>query len=257
MVDVADTTTVSWALGQTGKTVVLTVTAPDSTTSTPTVTETTGVYSAAVPTPQSGQYKLRWVTTGAANTDVINVWPQDPRFIISFDEAVSALRWRDNEARERAEDLRLHIASATEVLEDIVGAVLVRTVVHNADGGTGAVVLAQRPDTINSVTVNGVACTSYVADKTAGIIYAGSSLTSTFPEGRQIVRVTYTTGAAAVSPSIIDAARILVRHMVSREEAPRPTPGVEGEFSRTPSGFLVPNAVIELCANRRPLPGIA
>ena len=157
MVDVGDTTIVSWALGEAGKTVVLTVTDPVGATSTPTVTEAQqGIYTASLTTALAGRYVLRWTTTGAAHSDIINVWPADPRFIISFAEAVAALRWREAEVEKYAEDLRLHIASATEVLEDIVGAVLVRTVIQTADGGEAGVMLTQRPETVTSVEVHGV-----------------------------------------------------------------------------------------------------
>jgi len=257
MVDVGDSALVEWALGQNGKTVVLTVTDPVGVTSTPSVTETTGTYSATVPTTQAGRHTLRWTTSGASHSDIINVWPADPRYIISFDEAVKALRWRPADVTAHGEDLRLHIASATEILEDIAGAVLVRTVEHHADGGSTAVLLSERPASVTSVEVDGTAVTDYVVDERAAIVYAGSDPEATFAAGRQNVTVTYTTGAATVSPSLIDAARILVRHMVAVEQSPNPTPVDGGEVSRTPTGFMVPNRVLELVTNRRPLPGIA
>ena len=258
MVDVGDSASVQWALGQNGKTVVLTVTDPVGGSSTPTVTETAGTYSATVSTTQAGRYKLRWATTGASHSDIINVWPADPRYLISFDEAVAALRWRPADATKYADDLRLHISSATEILEDIAGAILVRTVVHRADGGTPGVLLSERPASVTSVEVDGTAVTDYVVDERAAIVYAGSDPDATFTPGRQNVTVTYTTGAASVAPSVIDAARILIRHMVMVEQSPNPTPVTDGgELGRTPSGFLVPKRVLELVANRRPLPGIA
>jgi len=257
MVDVGDTTIVSWNPGTTGLTVTLTATAPDGTTSAPTVTETAGVYAASLATPQAGRYRLRWASPTATNSDVLNVWPVDPRALISFDEAVAALRWRPQEATQREDDLRLHIAAATEVIEDIVGAVLVRTIVQTADGGKTGVALWERPDEIVEVKVDGTVTTDYVANLGAAIVYAGKDPDVRFPEGRQIIEITYTTGASTTAPSIRDAARILVRHMTLADQSPNPAPVDGGDTSRTPSGFLVPNRVLELCANRRPLPGIA
>ena len=125
-VDLGAATAVSWVLGVASQTVVLTVTAPDGTTATPTVTETTGTYSATVATALPGRYLLSWVKAAApaaAYTDILDVWPADPRFIISLDDARAAVAWTaGNTAKD--DTLRLFVAAATVVIEDIAGAVV-------------------------------------------------------------------------------------------------------------------------------------
>jgi hypothetical protein len=180
----------------------------------------------------------------------------DPRFLLSFDDAVRALRWRAADATKYADDLRLHLAAATEVIEDIAGAVLVRTIVQYADGGKTGVALWEKPDEVLTVEVDGTATTAYVPNLNAGIVYA-TPHGERFAEGRQNVKITYRTGSATISPAIRDAVRILLQHMVAVEQGPGPLVG-DTETARTPSGFLVPNRVVTLCetqANR--FPGLA
>lgn len=68
--------------------VVLTVTLPDGTTATPSVTnDATGVYNADYPTVQAGRHGVRWVATGtnaSAFTDAFDVEPADDGDFVSL-----------------------------------------------------------------------------------------------------------------------------------------------------------------------------
>lgn len=263
-VDIGTTATVSWKNAAASAT--LTVTAPDGTTTTPTVTTASGTHTAPVPTVQAGRHLLTWsapaTTPDTKFVDMLDVWPADPRFLISMDDAAAALRWRPADVTARADDLRLYNAAATEVIEDISGAVLVRTVEQYADGGKTGVALWERPDAILGVEVDGVMYTDYRENLSAAIVYAGKDPTLRFVDGRQIVKVTYRVGAATIPPSVRTAVRILLRHMVSVDQAPVPVSGGNpanqaSETVSTPSGFMVPRRVLELVQNRRTLPGLA
>lgn len=257
-VDVGTAYTATWKR-PVAAAVTLTVTAPDGQTSTPAVTLESGVCTATVPTPHPGRYLLHWAdTTGpVTHADVVDVWPADPRFLISLADARAALRFRDKDAAASEDDLRLYIAAATEVLEDITGAILIRTIVQPSDGGRSGVALWERPHRIISVTVNGEDTTAYVPNLNAGIVYAGAKGDGRFPAGRQNIVVTYETGGAEVSMSIQLAARELVRHLwsVGRPSGQQTQAATASEQAFTPSGFAVPKRVIELCHNTYRLPG--
>lgn len=268
-VTVGSTVTVEWIPGWTadGHSVTLTLTNPDGTTTSPTVTEsqtTPGTFTATVDAAFPGRYLLTWTDTNvdAVATDVFNVWPADPRYLISVDDAATGLKWGAGDRDTNLEALALYVATATEVIEDIVGAVLIRTVIQPADGGKSGIALWERPSSITSVTVDGVANTEYVPNLNAGIVYADGGR-GRFPEGRQNIVVTYRTGAASVPPSIQLAARELIRHLWQIGQQ-APSAGAQPAYvpnpkqmGLTPSGFAVPNRVIELCANHYALPGTA
>lgn len=256
-VDLGDATTVIWNAPVTGTT-VLTVTLPDGTTATPSVVDTAApVYSAVVATPQAGRYLLTWeqAATDQLYTDVLNVWPGDPRFIVSVEDMISAIRQTTTVSDSDRSDMRLIVAAATEVIEDIVGAVLVRTVTQKANGGSGAVVLHEIPTAVTGVVsaVTLTEGTGFVVDYSAGIVYSGTaSSPSWFTSGRQNITLTYTVGAATVKPNIRLATIELCRHMwqIGRQTIQRARiPGeTVTELVSTPSGFLVPKRVMELCA---------
>lgn len=207
-----------------------------------------------------GRYALSWSVAGdAAYTDVLDVWPADPRFLIPLKEASTGLSWPTNTPVERSEDLRLYVAAATPVIEDITGPLLARQEHLSAWGDSSAVLLPGKPSAVLSVVVNGDPVSDYFPDLGAGILYAGSRLSpSRFAPGEVVV--TYTVGAAEIAPNIRLAVRELVRHWWQigmqanggsiRGSAP------DGDVF-TPSGYAVPRRVIELCAPDQKVGGFA
>lgn len=247
-----------------------TVTKPDGTTTSATVTKTaTGKYQGAYVTTSAGRHRFTFTGSGTNSgalpwSDVADVWPADPRLIISLADAKAALNVPAG-TRVNDDELRLYIAATTEVIEDIVGSVLAVTATETFDGGNSAVLLSQRASAITSVTVSGTAQTAgtqYVANLTSGIVYAGSSTTyGTFTAGRQNVVVAYTTGSSSIDPNVILAAREEVRFLYQiGQQGGRPSlGGAPQDLSWTPSGFAVPQRVIELCqaSVARRMPGLA
>lgn len=242
-----------------GSTVALAVVQPDGTlfAPAPTVTSTATGGEAAFTPLMPGRHLVRWTSSGAvvdAHTDVVDVWPEDPRFIFPPAQAAASLNWVNPKAAD-VEDLRLYVAAATPVIEDIVGPVVRSSEVYTAPGGS-FVMLPVISAIVTSVTVDGVVFTEFYADP-AGAVSAGTQYARRgFPTG--LVEVRYTVGMQVIPPNIQLAARELVRHMwqIGRQGVGggRPDPTAE---AFTPSGFAVPRRVIELCAPHRQLGGFA
>ena len=263
-INVGTLATVQWMRHAAGHAVTLAVLKPDGTevTPAPTITSEGNSYIAAIACHQPGRYVLNWTDTtdSATHADVLDVWPLDPRFLISIEDAADALQWRGPDIAAKGDTLAIYVAAATEVIEDITGSILIRTIVQPADGGRTGVPLWERPSSIDSVIVNGTASTAYVPNLNAGIVYADGRR-GRFPDGVQNVVITYTVGGKDIPPSIRLAARELVRHLwqLGQQGAtPQPAPTSNPQQSgMTRSGFAVPNRVIELCGNHYSLPGTA
>ena len=239
-----------------------TVTRPDGTTTTATVTKpSTGLYWGSLAgSNQAGRWRGTFTGTGTNSgklpvTDVIDVWPADPRLIIGLADARAELNHRTDI---NDDELRLYIAATTPVIEEIVGRVLTASLTETFNGGKTAVLLSERATAITSVTVDGVASTDYIADLDSGIVYAGSSSAPRcFAYGRQNIVVTYTTGGSSIDPNIVLAARVVVAHLYQNGQQGRRKN--QPDTTVLPSGFAVPTRAIELCepsAHRR-MPGFA
>lgn len=245
---------------------VCTVTKPDGTITTATVTKpSTGNYQGAYVTTSAGRHWFTFTGSGTNSgalpwSDVADVWPADPRFIISLADAKAALNVPAG-ARVNDDELRLYIAATTEIIEDIVGAVLSTTRTQTFDGGRNAILLSERATSITSVTVGGTTTTNYVANLSSGVVYAGATGVDWFTDGKQNVTVAYTTGSSSIDPNVILAAREEVSFLYQLgQQGGRPSLGGSvPDMSWTPSGFAVPKRVIELCAPSmaRRMPGIA
>lgn len=240
---------------------------PDGTTAAATVTNpSTGNYQAALAAPIAGRYVFPFTATGVNSggtpwTDVADVWPLDPRMIISLADAKAELNMPETHVV-NDDELRLYIAATTPVVEQIVGRVLTATLVETFDGGMGSVALSERAAAITSVTVNGAAYTDYVADLAAGVVYAGSmSSAELFSWGVQNVVVTYTVGSASIDPNVILGARIIVAHQYQvgqQSKAGRGrSPGQDTVV--TASGFAIPSRALEVLSpnQSRKMPGFA
>lgn len=263
-VDLGASVTVAWSTAPAGGTYSLSTTAPDGTTGptpTPSGTPPTASFVPTMP----GRWLVRWLsaTPAGAYTDIVDVWPADPLFIISLDDAKNALAITATMTPANEADLRLYIASATPVIEDIVGAVVPRTITQLSDGNQWAISLWERPVTIIKVMEGGSATEilagDYVVDYNAGVISAGRVYAPRrFMPGFNSVSIQYTVGMQVIPPNVRLAARELVRHLwqlghQSNRNASQP----QMADAWTPSGFAVPRRVIELCAANERVGGFA
>lgn len=240
-----------------------TITRPDGTTTTATPsTSGTGLYAVSHVSTQAGRYRCTFTGSGTNSgalpwTDVADVWPADPRLIISLADAKAELNHLTDV---NDDELRLYVAATTPVVEEIVGRVLSATLTETFDGGRTAVLLSERAASITSVTVDGTATTDYTADLSAGIVYAGTaSSPSTFTYGRQNVVVTYAVGGSSIDPNIVLAARVIAAHLYQTGQQRRPGRNDPVDVTVLSSGFAVPTRAVELCrASRdRRMPGFA
>lgn len=262
--------------------VAVTVTLPDGTTSTPAVTNpTTGTYQSYYTTTLPGRHTARWVATGTnatTHTAEFDVWPADPRFAISLAEAREALNLPATDTSQDAE-LRLFIAAATWVIEDITGPIIgtASYTEQHHPSGSRIVLYQARPVTFTSVkeydgstvtTLSKVATPDVATDDTFTVDEATSILTRRTNGGAEVdfapeVWVTYTAGTTATPTNVVLAARELVQRSFG-ESQQGGLPAFEGEPERdeplasTPSGFLVPERVVQwLTPHAREMGGFA
>ncbi len=198
---------------------------------------------------------MRWTSTTPAGafTDVVDVWPADPRFIIPLDDARSALNIPANASPSVLDELRLYVCAATPVIEDIVGPVVVRTVTQAVQKNWSFAALYERANTLVSV-VNAdatvVPASSYTFDIGSGLLTFNSPTS-------QVVTITYTAGAAIIPQNVRLAAHELIRHLWQvGKQAVRPQGAQPGDVY-TPSHFAVPKRVIELCQPSARIGGFA
>ncbi|WP_236241160.1 hypothetical protein [Streptomyces sp. CC228A] len=249
----------------TAATAVVTVTLPDGTTATPTVSETsTGVYEAEHVTTAAGRHTVRWVWTGpaAAYTDVLDVRPEAPPAVISLADARAHLNLtgtRDDD------EVRYWNTVATRVVEYYVGPVVVRTVVEQHTLRSVPTVVLRRTPVLELTAVDPVltAGSGYDpgdlgVDTATGEVYRldGGRLT-----GR--LRFTYTAGRTVIGENITGAARIILEHLWRTQRAGR-RGGLAGggeDYSVTEPipglGYAVPNRALQLLEPDRLPPGVA
>jgi hypothetical protein len=262
-VDLGAAASVKWATAPAAGPYALAVTRPDGLLLDPAPEPTgagAGTVATFVPT-MPGRHLLAWSVAGqAAYTDVLDVWPADPQFLIPLEEVIAGLQLPANSDPARIQDLRLYLAAATPVIEDITGPMLAATKTYTVWGGGSTVILPHLPTQILGITHNGAPVLDYVPDLASGLIYAGSrSAVTSFGAGELVI--TYRIGSAVIPPNIRLAARELVRFWW--QGGMQGSGGGNVRSARpeadtfTPSGFAVPRRVMELCGPHEQLGGFA
>lgn len=261
----------------TGSTAVLTVTGPDGSTTSPTVTISGSTAGASIPATLVGSYLLVWTIQGAISDAV-----QDQFSVVAAGLDLVDLAYIRDELNIAATDLtknaklRRWSKSATFVVENITGPLLPAPRVDVFDGGASFVILPYRwVKAITSIvetrgvtnytlteqplgtSINGF---GYTWDRnTNKIIRRAMGAESIFPPGPNVIAVTYTLGMQSIPEDIQHAAAELVKHWYRKSEVP-----FRGAFSAQPAddvgmasvgNYLVPNAVMELLEPWRKRPG--
>lgn len=239
----------------TDATVTLSITLPDGTTSTPSVSHiSTGVYQASFTTTLPGLHQYRWAASGAlvsAENDSFHVLPTSPGFIISLAEAKQALNLTDDDTYDD-DELRTYVAAASVVVGMLDRSYVAESKTWKTSGGRASVVLPDSPIvSVTSIeTSDGVTlpATAYAVDEDAGII---DYLTGCFPVPYAVPRandieVTYVVGDSVVPANVRLAARELVRHWFQRGQySPRPGFGDDGTDDVSyVAGYAIPNFVV-------------
>ena len=268
------TITNSAGTAQNATSVVCTVTLPDGSTVTPSVTNSgAGLYDIAYTPSLSGRHLIRWVATGtnaSAFTDEFTVRDLTTLPVISYDMALSHLNIPAASANE--EELRRFIDAAQDLAENYVGAVLGRrTLIEVYDGQTDVLRLrSPRAISITTVVESGVTLDSsqYQLDPTGQRLYrlttSTISASSSFgaygywASGVNAVTVTYVAGFTVTPPAVQQGVLEILRHLWSTQRGAVNVMGrgVSGdEFYSTPT-YSLPRRAMELL-DPASLPGIA
>ena len=268
------TITNSSGTAQNATAVVCTVTLPDGTSATPSVTNSgAGLYDIAYSPSQSGRHVVRWVATGtnaSAFTDEFTVRDLTTLPVVSYDMALEHLNIPAASANQ--EEIRRFIDAAQDLAENYVGAVLGRRTISSEkyDGNTDVLRLRNpRAISITSVYENGELLDSsqYLLDPTGQRLYrlTTSSLSSSafgaygyWAAGVNSVSVTYVAGYTVTPPAVQQGVLEILRHLWQTQR------GVTNVMSRTGTGddfytgntYSLPRRAMELL-DPASLPGLA
>lgn len=238
-------------------TVTLTITLPDGTTVTPTVTNppsSTGHYGYDYATVQAGPHDSRWLFTftggnTAAHTEHYDVRPAATGSLISLADAKEQLKITATTWDER---IRGFIASATEVVERHTRcATYRRTEIedHRLTCPSASLILKKSP----AISVTSVAsvdgsitwdASDLYLSKTSGIV---ASKSGGWFSGH--LEVTYVAGSLIIPMNYADAAMMIVEHLWQTRRGSKGGPRVGGmdDTVMVPGmGFAVPRAALEL-----------
>jgi len=198
--------------------VVLTVTLPDGSISTPTVTRTSfGLFAASFVTTMAGVHSYRWVVTDPTNGNVFGPEPfvvEDNTYIpfVGLDEQLTFMAARTViTSVEKLEELRGFLRVACGAVElDTGRKISVQTVTRTINGGAVAAVLPGPVISMTSVTESGVLLSpsAYVLDTSVGILYRGTSTAPrAFTSGIQNVALVYRAGTLNPHPVLRKVAK--------------------------------------------------
>jgi hypothetical protein len=254
-------------------TVVATITLPDGSTSTPSVTNTgTGLYDVSYTPSTFGRHTIRWVATGtnaSAYADDFTVRNFADLGIIALDEVKAHLNIPSTNT-DLDEELRRFIDAATDLCENYVGCVLGRQTFTNEyyDGNTDIIRLRNpRALSITSVYENGTLISSdnYSLDPTGQRIsrittgsISGPNYFGIWAPGANSIKVSYVSGFINPPPAAKQGVLEVVRHLwqTQRGAANVLTRNQTGDDFYSGSTYSLPRRAMELL-DPLSLPGMA
>lgn len=243
----------------------LTITLPDLTTTSPAMTDTGGLLTYDHPTTLAGRHTWRVVTTGpvTATTGEFNVSASDPGWIMSLADAKAHL---NETGTLQDEEIRAFMATVTEVVESIVGPVVVRTYTNERVRSGSSALLLLHPPVISVTSVTSVSgsptwTTGFDVDAAAGIVRL--SIGGYFTGGPW--NVTYVAGRTVIPARFVQAGKEMLWHLWSTQRgatSDSTTPDLvdvaqyEAGYGQAFAGFTIPHRVLELLEADR-IPGLA
>lgn len=264
--------------------VTLTVTSPTGTVTTPaTASAGGGAYTAVVPSVASaGVWLYRWTATGTG----VN-WAEEGQFqvralgieqVVDLPAVKAHLNIPPATTTQDAE-LQGFILAAGELARDVIGPLLPEQHTEWHNGGSTTLTLDWLPvASVLSVTEYVSASTwllteqplgtstdayGYTVDLDRGqITRRATGGAVSFPYGTKNVKVVYVAGRGGAIPWTVRLGALeLIRHLwqlTQQGGRPRwPGTGGEGESAGVPTGYALPNRVLELWAPFRRPPGVA
>jgi hypothetical protein len=254
-------------------TVVATITLPDGSTSTPSVTNSgTGLYDVSYTPSTSGRHLIRWVATGtnaSAYQDDFTVRDGTHLSIVGLDEVKSHLNIPSTNT-DLDEELRRFVDAASDLAENYVGCVLGRQTFTDEyyDGNVDIIRLRNpRALSITSVYENGTLLSSdnYSLDPTGQRIsrittgsISGPNYFGIWSPGANSIKISYISGfinpPAAAKQGVLE----IIRHLWQTQR------GAMSVISRNQTGddfypgstYSLPRRCMELL-DQMSLPGIA
>jgi len=223
-------------------TATATITLPDGTTTTGTVSNpSTGNYTVTYLPVQVGRHGVRFVTTGAgaaAHTDVFDVDDPASLPVISLQDAKT---YCNITTSANDEELRGFVLAASDIAERITNLTLRRrTWVDVSDGGWNVISLVHSPaQSVTSIVENTTTLTAgddYTVDLANGLIYRGSIKNPlTWYAGQQNITITYVAGESNPSPTAQLLVKELTRHLWRTQRGASPM-GMAGNDDFIPGG---------------------
>jgi hypothetical protein len=247
-------------------TTVLTITLPDQTTVTPSVTHVaTGSYSVTYTLAQEGLYKFSWVTTGPATNKTDYVPVTEFRSVVGLDDVKTFVNFNSTSDEGL---LRQIMMSATELIEEVVGTCVIRTFTNErVPGGYQAQVLKLS----HGPLVDDTSLTSISSVRTGGptwthangdfVVYPDSAtveLVSYQPFYFGPWKATYTAGRTVISQKIQLAAFEICYDMWATQrpygaDSLEPGPAETAQWEALVSGYKIPpHAMAMLSGEERP-----
>lgn len=232
--------------------VAVTVTLPDGSTSTPTVTNGgVGQYTATYTPTMVGRHNVRWVATGAnasAFNDVFDVRAGLSTSLLSLADAKKALNINPNDTSQD-EELRDYLEAITDVIEGYTDAIIDRTVVEQVASYGSTLPLSTLPvksiTSIANVQVSGWSqqLADLVVDPFTGIVRRISR--GSF--GGEVYTITYVAGRGnVVPPALALAARIILKNVWAPQRG-----GGRGESDEMVPAYLIPYRAMSLIRKHR------
>lgn len=265
-------------------TVALTVTDPTGTVTSPAVTNGGGgQYLSAVPAvAQAGIWRYRWTATGTgvgyASEGQFQVRPLGVEQVVDLAAVKAHLNIPVTDTSQDAE-LQGFILAAGDLARDVVGPLLPEQHTEWHDGGSPTITLDWLPlAAVQSVTEYVAASTwvlteqplgtstdayGYTVDLDRGQITRRATGGAVhFPTGTKNVKVVYTAGRSGAIPWTVRLGALeLIRHLFQlTQQGGRPRFGgaaLDGESMGVPTGFALPQRVLELWQPFKRPPGIA
>jgi hypothetical protein len=253
--------------------VTCTITLPDGTTSTGSVTNpSTGLYNCDFSPTQTGRHAVRWLATGtnaSAYTDEFTVRDYADLGIVGLDEVKAHLNIPTTDTT-LDEELRRFIDAATDLAETYVGQVLGRRTFTSElyDGGTEFIRIRNpKAISITSVTENGLAVSSsaYVLDYTgqrlyrigSGTLYATNSY-GYWVQGMNNISITYVAGYVNPPMAARQGVLEIIRHLWQTQRGSMSVMGrsLGGDELYTTPTYSLPRRAMELL-DPTSFPGIA
>jgi hypothetical protein len=241
----------------------VTVTLPDGTTTTATVTPAaTGTYAHDYATVQAGRHTVRWVATGVnagAYTDSFDVREAAPPAILSLADAKKHL---NKTSTTDDDEIRSWVESITAGIEGLCGPVVVRSYTERHDFRRATTVCLRRTPALG--------ITSVVPVLTGGTTYAVADLALDGETGivqrldggvlHGPLQFTYPAGRRIVPAAMTSAARIILQHLWRTQQGPgRPQRGTDDYDVSEPVvgfGYAIPNRALQLLEPYRLPPGV-